>query len=122
MFPFAHIDGAIAADPSVYARMAKVQRDESRTQGLGRRELIRFLQFAQAITLLHGALAFLLGIKALRASEAAACGSMTTRVDVPRRIHEQLWRDCPSDRSLRRTRDVTQRGRSMLRRLHEPCG
>ena len=43
-FPYAHIDGVIAADPAVYARLAKVQRGESRTQGLGRRELIRFPQ------------------------------------------------------------------------------
>lgn len=32
----------------------------------------RFLQVAQTITIHHGALAFLLGINALRASEAAA--------------------------------------------------
>jgi len=49
-----------------------VQRDESRTQGLDRLELIRFLQVAQTITVHHGALAYLLGINALRASEAAA--------------------------------------------------
>ena len=34
--------------------------------------MIRFLQVAQTITVHHGALAFLLGINALRASEAAA--------------------------------------------------
>ena len=71
-FRFAHIDGLIAADPAVYARLPKVQRDESRTQGLDRLELIRFLQVAQTITVHHGALAYLLGINALRASEAAA--------------------------------------------------
>lgn len=71
-FRFAHIDGLIAADPAVYARLPKVQRDESRTQGLDRLELIRFLQVAQTITVNHGALAYLLGINALRASEAAA--------------------------------------------------
>jgi site-specific recombinase XerD len=71
-FRFAHIDGLICADPAVYARLPKVQRDESRTQGLDRLELIRFLQVAQTITVHHGALAFLLGINALRASEAAA--------------------------------------------------
>ena len=32
-FRFAHIDGLIAADPAVYARLPKVQRDESRTMG-----------------------------------------------------------------------------------------
>src|SRR3954451_6582870 len=35
-------------------------------------ELIRFLQVAQTLTVRHGALAYLLGINALRASEAAA--------------------------------------------------
>ncbi len=34
--------------------------------------MIRFLQVAQSITVHHGALAYLLGINALRASEAAA--------------------------------------------------
>ena len=71
-FRFAHIDGLIAADPAVYARLPKVHRDESRTQGLDRLELIRFLQIAQTISVHHGALAYLLGINALRASEAAA--------------------------------------------------
>jgi integrase/recombinase XerD len=71
-FRFAHIDGLIAADPAVYARLPKVQRDESRTHGLDRLELIRFLQVAQTISVHHGALAYLLGINALRASEAAA--------------------------------------------------
>jgi len=71
-FRFAHIDGLVPADPAVYARLPKVHRDESRTQGLDRLELIRFLQVSQTITVHHGALAFLLGINALRASEAAA--------------------------------------------------
>ena len=72
MFRFAHIDGLIPCDPAVYARLPKVHRDESRTQGLDRLELIRFLQVAQTITVHHGALVFLLGTNALRASEAAA--------------------------------------------------
>jgi len=71
-FRFAHIDGSIPADPAVYARLPKVHRDESRTQGLDRLELLRFLQVAQTISTHHGALAYLLGINALRASEAAA--------------------------------------------------
>ena len=71
-FRFAHIDGLIPSDPAVWARLPKVHRDESRTQGLDRLELIRFLQVAQTLTVNHGALAFLLGIDALRASEAAA--------------------------------------------------
>jgi integrase/recombinase XerD len=71
-FRFAHIDGLITSDPADYARLPKVHRDESRTQGLDRLELIRFLQVAQTLTVHHGALAYLLGINALRASEAAA--------------------------------------------------
>ncbi len=71
-FRFAHIDGLIPADPAVYARLPKIHRDESRTQGLDRLELIRLLQVAQTLTVHHGALAYLLGINALRASEAAA--------------------------------------------------
>ncbi len=71
-FRYAHIDGSSFPTPAVYARLPKVHRDESRTQGLDRLELIRFLQVAQTLTVHHGALAFLLGINALRASEAAA--------------------------------------------------
>jgi integrase/recombinase XerD len=71
-FRFAHIDGLISSDPAVYARLPKIHTDESRTQGLDRLELIRFLQVAQTISVHHGALAYLLGINALRASEAAA--------------------------------------------------
>jgi integrase len=70
-FRCAHIDGRIPADPAVYARLPKVHHDESRTPGLDRLELIRFLQVAQAITVHHGPLAQLLGNNALRASEAA---------------------------------------------------
>ena len=62
-FRFAHIDGLIVSDPAVYARLPKVHRDESRTQGLDRLELIRFLQVTQTLTVHHGALAYLLGIK-----------------------------------------------------------
>jgi integrase/recombinase XerD len=60
-FRFAHIDGLIGSDPAVYARLPKVHRDESRTQGLDRLELIRFLQIAQILTVHHGALAYLPG-------------------------------------------------------------
>ena len=71
-FRFAHIDGLIGSDPAVYARLPKIHRDQSRTQGLDRLELIRFLQIAQTLTVHHSALAYLLRINALRASEAAA--------------------------------------------------
>jgi hypothetical protein len=62
-FRFARIDGVIRADPAVYARLPKVHCDESRTQGVDRLELIRFLQVAQALSVHHGALAYLLGIQ-----------------------------------------------------------
>ena len=71
-FRFAHIDGLISADPAIYARLPRVQRDKSRTQGLGPLERSVSSQVAQTMTVHHGALAFLLGINALRASEAAA--------------------------------------------------
>jgi hypothetical protein len=60
-FRFAHIDGLISSDPAVYARLPKIHRDESRTHGLDRLELIRFLQVAQTLSVHHGALAYLLG-------------------------------------------------------------
>lgn len=71
-FQFAHIDGLIPFDTAVYARVPKIHHDESRTQRRDRLELIRFPKVAQTITVHHGALAYLLGINALRASEAAA--------------------------------------------------
>lgn len=70
-FKFAHIDGQIPGDPAVHARLPVVHRDESRTQGLDRLELIRFLKVASTLGTHYGALAHLLGINALRASEAA---------------------------------------------------
>jgi hypothetical protein len=78
-FRFAHLDGLIGADPAVDARLPKIHSDESRSQGLDRLELIRFLQVAQTLTVHHGALAYLLGINALRASEAAAVQTRTTK-------------------------------------------
>jgi len=68
----AHIDGLIGSDPAVDARLPEIHRDGSRTQGLDRLELIRFPQVAQTLSVHHGALAHLLGINALHASEAAA--------------------------------------------------
>jgi integrase len=70
-FRFAHIDGLIPSVPAVHVRFPKSHQDESRTQGLDRLELIRFLQVAQTISVHHGALAYLLGINALLASKAA---------------------------------------------------
>lgn len=80
-FRFAHIDGLIPSDPAVYARLPKVHRDESRTQGLERLELIPFLQVSQTITVHHGALAFLLGstLCALRKRLQSVLRTMPTR-------------------------------------------
>jgi hypothetical protein len=78
-FRFAHIDGLIPSDPAVYARLPKIESDESPTQGLDPLEFMRFLQVAQTITVHHGALAYLLGINALRASSRPRSGSRTTK-------------------------------------------
>ncbi len=78
IFRFAHIDGLIGSDPAVYARLPKIHRDESRTQGLDRLELIRFLQIAQTLTVHHGALAYLLGINACAPPKPHQYGSSTT--------------------------------------------
>jgi integrase/recombinase XerD len=56
-FRFAHIDGLICSDPAVHARLPKIHRDESRTHGLDRLELVRFLQVARTLSIHHGALA-----------------------------------------------------------------
>jgi hypothetical protein len=79
----------------------KVHQDESRTQGLDRLELIRFLRVAQTITVHHGALAYLLGINALRGSEAAAVrgtDSVTTagRLRCDSRLRRRQHRGRPS--------------------------
>jgi integrase/recombinase XerD len=98
-FRFAHIDGLIAADPAEYVRLPKVHADETRAQGLDRLELIRFLQVAQTISVHHGALAYLLVINALRASEAAA-----VRIEDYREIlrgHRVLHRPAARTRPIR---------------------
>jgi len=83
-YRFAHIDGLIVVGPAVYARLPKIHRDESRTQGLDRLELIRFLQIAPTISVHHGALAYLLGINALRASESSGGAHRGLRRDPAR--------------------------------------
>ena len=79
-FRFSHIDGFIDSDPAASAQLSKVHRDEGRTEGLDRLELIRFLQIAQILTDHHGALAYLLGINVLRASETAVSLAPIDRV------------------------------------------
>jgi integrase/recombinase XerD len=103
-FRFAHIDGLIPSDPAVYASLPKVHRDESRTQGLDRLELIRFLQVSQTMTVHHGALAFLLGMNDLRASEAAAVRSFESCQE-PRRAPSYR---CPL-RCMRNPRPLSRR-------------
>ena len=78
-FRFAHIDGLIPIDPAVYTRLPKVRSDESRTHGLDRLELIRFLQVSQTITVHHGALAYLRGITPSARRRRPRSGSRTTR-------------------------------------------
>lgn len=104
-FRFAHIDGLVVADPAVYARLPKINSDESRTQGLERLELIRFLQVAQTLSVHHGALTYLFGINVLRASEALDLRSRLGRG----RCH-QVGRRCDGvDRGSGRPRTL-QRG------------
>jgi site-specific recombinase XerC len=100
-FRFAHIDGMIPADPAVYARLPKVHSDESRTQGLDRLELIRFLQVAQTITVHHGALAYLLGINALRAQRSLRSASRTTQRRCAATACSTWWARATSPRPCR---------------------
>jgi hypothetical protein len=69
-FRFAHIDGLIPADPAVYARLPKIHQDETPHPGTGpaRADPIPPDRPNRA----PRALGYLLGINALRASEAAA--------------------------------------------------
>ena len=76
--PFAHIDGLTSSDPAAYARLPKVHRDESSTQGLDRLELIRFLRVAQTSSVHRSAPAYLQGIIAYAPPEPQPCGSRTT--------------------------------------------
>ena len=78
-FRFAHIDGLITADPAVYARLPKVHADETRTQGLDRLELIRFLQVAETLTVHHGALAYCSASSRCAPRRPLRCGSRTTK-------------------------------------------
>jgi integrase/recombinase XerD len=68
---------SIGPDPAVYARLPTVHRDESRSQGLDRLELVRLLQVAQTLSVHHGALAYLLGINAVVSPKPRRPGSRT---------------------------------------------
>jgi hypothetical protein len=71
-FWFAHIDGLIPATRPCTPGSPRSTRMRHAPKGLYRLELIRYLHVAQTLTVHHGAFAYLLGINALRASEAAA--------------------------------------------------
>jgi integrase/recombinase XerD len=70
-YRFAHIDGRIASNPAQYVRRPKVQPSEG--HGIDRAELGTFLFTAERFDREHAALAVLLGLNALRVSEA--CGT-----------------------------------------------
>ena len=67
-YRFARIDGRIPANPAQYVRRPKVHPSERR--GLDRGDLGRFLLTAERFDHAHAALAALLGLNGLRASEA----------------------------------------------------
>ena len=69
-YRFAHIDGRISANPAQYVRRPKVHPSEGR--GLDRGELGTFFFTAERYDRDHAALAVLLGLNALRVSEACA--------------------------------------------------
>lgn len=73
-FRFAHIDGYINANPAQYVRRVRAQPPEGR--GLDRTELAQLLFEAERTGHHHAALAMLLGLNGLRASEA--CGADVT--------------------------------------------
>lgn len=64
--------------PAVYARLPKVHRDESRTQGLDRLELIRLLQIAQTITVHPAPWPTCWGSTPCAPPKPRRCGSRTT--------------------------------------------
>src|ERR687898_1102945 len=69
-YRFAHIDGRIASNPAQYVRRPQVHPSNAR--GLDRSELGVFLFTAEQYDRDHAALAVLLGLNGLRASEACA--------------------------------------------------
>jgi hypothetical protein len=108
-FRFAHIDGLIGSDPAVYARLPKVHRDESCTQGLDRLELIRFLQIAQTLTVQPRARPHVL-CRVLRRLQQSSSPRRAWTLDAERRAH-QPSRDrpgCPRRRPERRPRSAHQ--------------
>lgn len=71
-YKFAVIDGYIEKSPAEHVRKPRAYRDESRTLGLDRDELLLLLRTAQASSPMHGALIGLMGLLGLRVSEACS--------------------------------------------------
>lgn len=71
-FKFALIDGVIDRDPAAHAALPKVHDDVHAKSGLDRRELSSFLFTSERVSPTHFALAHLLGLLALRVSEACS--------------------------------------------------
>jgi len=69
-YRFAHIDGRIPSNPAQYVRRPKVHPSQAR--GLDSGELGAFLFTAERFDHAHAALAMLLGLNALRVSEACS--------------------------------------------------
>lgn len=85
-YRFAHIDGRLASNPAQYVRRPQVHPSTGR--GLDRSEVGAFLFTAEQYDRAHAALAVLLGLNGLRASQACAnnvedlgieCGHRTLR-------------------------------------------
>lgn len=87
-FKFAAIDGLIDRDPAAYAALPKTHEDHNNKSGLDRRELSTFLFASERISPRHYALAHLLGLLALRVSEA--CSLDVTSYDAIERGHRVL--------------------------------
>jgi site-specific recombinase XerD len=69
-YRMASIDGVIHRNPAEYAYVPKVHRDDLKFLGLDRLELATFLAVSKRVSEKHAALAHLLGLLGLRASEA----------------------------------------------------
>nr|WP_277351852.1 tyrosine-type recombinase/integrase [Arthrobacter sp. SF27] len=71
-YRFAEIDGYVEKSPAEHVRMPRAYRDESRSLGLDKDELLALFQRAQASSPAEAAMVALMGMLGLRVSEA--CG------------------------------------------------
>lgn len=69
-YRFAEIDGYVMKSPAEHLRTPRLYRDESRTLGLDREEVLRLLQAAQESSPEHAALIALMALLGLRVTEA----------------------------------------------------